>query len=489
MYPKNKLQIKACSCYNIIIKDIMFGRKDCMKKYLKVTAMLLSGIMLAVTAGGCGQKNADNADIKTITIWSGNAHSKQFYERVVNEYNNGEGKKKGIKIDYQVKAGDSLKQTLSLALENGTAPDMFNSGDFKAMAENDQIISIDDLPGGKEYMDKYRDELVIDLNLYNDKAYSIPQNSTTHGLVYNVDMFKKAGIVDENGNAKPPETIAEMIEDAKKLTNTSNGEYGMVLPMKFGAFFQNYIGNFMQPNYGYAQYNPKDGSYHYENYVPFMQMYLDMKNDGSIFPGTETVDNDTARAQFAAGKIGMIIGFSYDYGVLTEQYPAKCEWDVATLPLIDKNEKYNQTMFNSQVGFYINKQSVDKIGGDKLMEVYKFFTSDDIIVQMYKEGLGIPTNTELIDKTELDDSMKQWQKFAELVKISTPMYTPILNPASGQKSLQNKFIEDVWTAKMSPQDAVKGMNEDAEKRMKEYYAQHPEKDYTVFIKPEWDIKR
>ena len=42
---------------------------------------------------------------------------------------------------------------------------------------------------------------------------------------------------------------------------------------------------------------------------------------------------------------------------------------------------------------------------------------------------------------------------------------------------------------MSPQDAVKGMNEDAEKRMKEYYAQHPEKDYTVFIKPEWDIKR
>lgn len=451
--------------------------------------MLVSCLMLFGSLCGCGGEK-QKSDVSTITVWSGSSHNKQFYERIMNEFNQGEGKEKGIYIDYQVKGGDSISQTLQLALENGTAPDMFNSGDFKYLTENDYIVSIDDLPGGKEYMDKYRDQLVEDLNLYNGKAYTIPQSATTHGLVYNVDMFKRAGLVDENGEAKPPETIAEMVECAKKLTDTSKGEYGMVLPMKFGAFFNNYVVGFMQPNFGYGTYNPKDGTRHYEEeLVPFMQMYLDMKKDGSIYPGTETVDNDTARAQFAAGKIGMIIGFSYDYGVLTDQFPATCEWDVTTLPLIDKDKKYKQGMFNAQNGFYINKQSVEKIGGEKLMDVYKFFTSEEIQKEMYKEGLAIPTDYSIVADIEVDESMKQWKKFAQLTEISAPLYMPLTNPAVGVKSVSNTFIEDVWTGKVTPEEAVKGRNELITKLENEYYEQHPEKDKSIFIKPDWDISR
>lgn len=461
-----------------------------MKNYIKRTAMLMSCFMVIGSFAGCGgEKQKAESGAATVTVWSGNAHSKQFYERIVNEFNQGEGKEKGIYIDYQVKGGDSLSQTLQLALENGTAPDMFNAGDFKLLTENDYIVSVDDLPGGKEYMDKYRGRLVIDLNLYNGKAYTIPQSATTHGLVYNVDMFKRAGIVDEKGDAKPPETIEEMVECAKKLTDTSKGEYGMVLPMKFGAFFSNYVANFMQPNFGYTTYNPKDGTRHYDELVPFMQMYLDMKADGSIYPGTETVDNDTARAQFAAGKIGMIIGFSYDYGVLTDQFPAACEWDVTTLPLIDKDKKYKQGMFNSQNGFYINSKSVETIGGDKLMEVYKFFTSEDVQREMYKEGLAIPTDYSVVADIELDESMKQWKKFAQLTEISEPIYMPLNNPAVGQKSILNVFIEDVWTGKMTPEEAVEGRNELVSQLEDEYYEQHPEKDREIFIIPDWDISR
>ena len=460
-----------------------------MKKYSKVLSVVMASLVIAVAFTGCGSgtKKA-SSDITTVTVWSGNGGSKEFYEKMVDEYNNGEGKEKGIYIDYQVKGADSISQTVQLALQNGTGPDMFNTGSLDALVENDYIVSVDDLPGGKEYMDRYRDSLVQDLNIFDGKAYSIPQNATTHGLVYNVDMFKAAGIVDENGDAKPPKTIEEFIDCAKKLTNPKKGEYGFVLPMKFGGVFNNYILTFVTPNYGFTTYNPKNGERTYDKLAPFMQMYLDMKKDGSIFPGTETTDNDTARAQFAAGKVGMIIGYSYDYGVLTEQFPATCEWDVTTLPLIDENVKYKQSMYNGQNGFFINKKSLDTVGGEKLLEVYKFFTSDDVQIELYKSGISIPTDFNLIKDVKVDESMKQWKKFAELVEISVPIYSPKTNPSTA-KSMQNVFIEDVWTGKITPEEAVEGRNEMMTKLENEYYEQHPNQDRNIFIIEDWDISR
>ncbi|UKI35907.1 MAG: extracellular solute-binding protein [Clostridiales bacterium] len=36
------------------------------------------------------------------------------------------------------------------------------------------------------------------------KTYRLPVSVTTMGLIYNKDMFKSAGIVDEKGEAKAP---------------------------------------------------------------------------------------------------------------------------------------------------------------------------------------------------------------------------------------------------------------------------------------------
>lgn len=457
-----------------------------MRKTISVLAVTLA---ITLILPGCSTNKAvKDSDVTTVTVWSGNGGSKGFYEKIVNEYNNGEGKEKGIYIDYQVKGADSLDQTVQLALQSGTAPDMFNRGDFGMLVENDYIVSVDDLPGGKEYMDKYRDVLVQDLNVIDGKAYTIPQNATTHGLVYNADMFKAAGIVDKNDDAKPPETIDEFVECAKKLTNPSKGEYGFVLPMKFNGFFSNYITNFVTPNFGRTAYNPKNGERSYDELIPFMQMYLDMKKDGSLFPGSETTDNDSARAQFAAGKIGMFIGFSYDYGVLTDQFPATCEWNVTTLPVLDKSQKYKQSMFNGSNGFYINKKSLDTVGGEKLLEVYKFFTGDKIQIELYKAGIAIPTNFDLVKDIKVDDSMKQWKKFAYLTEISTPVYEPKTNSSSA-KSLKDVFIEDVWTEKITPAKAVEGRAEMMKKLEDEYYEQHPDQDRTIFIDENWDISR
>ncbi len=62
--------------------------------------------------------------------------------------------------------------------------------------------------------------------------YFIPWTIGTMILSYQPELFVEAGIVDEDGNAKPPDTWEEMLDAAKKLTVDTDGDgkidrYGM----------------------------------------------------------------------------------------------------------------------------------------------------------------------------------------------------------------------------------------------------------------------
>lgn len=58
---------------------------------------------------------------------------------------------------------------------------------------------------------------------WDGRVYGIPKYTDTIGVFYNKDMFKAAGI--EN----PPQTWAELFEDAAKLTDAYKGVYGVTL--------------------------------------------------------------------------------------------------------------------------------------------------------------------------------------------------------------------------------------------------------------------
>lgn len=57
--------------------------------------------------------------------------------------------------------------------------------------------------------------------------YGLPWYYGVNILAYRTDLFKEAGFVDENGNPKPPKTLDEFREYAKKLTDREKGRYGV----------------------------------------------------------------------------------------------------------------------------------------------------------------------------------------------------------------------------------------------------------------------
>jgi len=70
-------------------------------------------------------------------------------------------------------------------------------------------------------------------NYTNVPLYFIPWTIGTMIFSYQPELFVKAGIVDQDGKAKPPDTWEEMLEDAKALTVDANGNNLRDNPDKF----------------------------------------------------------------------------------------------------------------------------------------------------------------------------------------------------------------------------------------------------------------
>ncbi len=452
----------------------------------KVMLCVLAAAIAVSSFAGCGKKAVNGSKVKTVTVWSGNSSSQDIDIKLINEWNETTGKEKGIYIDYTVKGGDTINQEVELALQNGDAPDMFPASYLQKFVEAGYLAPITDLPGGEEFVKQYDGYLRIRDNVIGGKVYRVPVNGGTQGLIYNKDMFKAAGIVDKNGEAKPPKTWDEVVEYAKKLTNKSKQQFGIIVPLKWNGWAVSDIQCPMMSSVGHFGYDPVKNDYDYSGLIPIMHAFLDMKKDGSIYPGAEGLENDSARAIFASGCIGMKFGFSFDVGVLNDQFPAECDWGVAPYPLTDKNVAYKQRMAYGS-SFSINKKSLDTVGGEALMEVLKFFTSDDYIRRSGSYPYRLKDG-EKFETTPENAKKKGWQEFADLTSISSPEPIEPKIDRGSDANLSTRIVEEVWTGKKTPEKVVEEYKQAMRNARKRYYDSHPDEDYNEAYNPDWNIR-
>lgn len=458
-------------------------------KNVKKTIVTVLGLCLLTASAGCSTEvKKENADAETVTVWTANGHDKSFLEEQINEWNKTTGKERGIRIDYVVHDGN-IADKLDLAFKTDQAPDLFSGGNLSQYVELGYIAAYEDIPGGDKLVEKYKDYLMYGRHKYIDgKCYMLPKTSATFGLIYNKDMFKAAGIVDENGEAKPPETLEELREYAKILTDTSKRQYGFIFAGKSGVIYNDDVMKMSSATSGFVDgYNPKTGTFDYTAEGEVMKTMLGIKEDGSYYPGVEGLDNDQARARFAAGSVGMKTAGSYDYGVLTSQFPASIDWGVAPFPSAEKGVRQKQHMGN--YGYLmINKKSVEE-KADKLLPVLEFFYGDDLIKKSYENGIDLPLDWSLVKDINVQDNMKQWRDFGSLIEISISSPLPVGRSADGMRAMKTIYIEDIWTGKIPVSDIdstcadySKQQNEAA----KEYLKIHPDYDPSLYVIPDWD---
>lgn len=467
-----------------------------MKKISKLLSLVLTIVFAVTLLTGCGG-NETSGEITTVTFWSGHGHSKAFMEKFIEDYNNNQGKKDGIKIEFTYFSPDTFSKNVELAFENGTAPDLVSAASLKKNVENGNLLAINDLPGGEEYLDGFfakhpemKEEGNTDIN---GKTYCIPIAATTYGLAYNVQMFKDAGLVDEKGEPTPPKTIEEMREYAKILTDKSSQKYGIVIPAKNSNWVDNEIIYPAAVSCGHLDYDYVNGVFEFDQTKPYIKNIKNMIDDGSVFPGMYSLNDDQARAYFAEGKIGMKISASFDVAVWRDQFPAKIEWNVAPIPVLNENDSYKQRMF-FEYSSLINSAALERVGAEKLMKVYKLFTSDEIIAQKYKEGIAISPYPEKVEGISLDfsggDWIKNWKSFSDIVSISSayPLWP------TGDSSIVpkfNQYVSEILVGKLDLDAGIADYEAKREEAVDIYYQNRPdiEKKEADYVIKDWDVKR
>ena len=317
--------------------------------------------------------------------------------------------------------------------------------------------------------------------------YRLPFDVLTFGLVYNKDMFKKYGIVDENGEPTPPETLAEMREYAKRMTNEREQDYGIILPIKWGGFVGTDVVSLMYASTGMSQYNCVEGKWDFSGLKPILEAYVGMINDKSVFPGAESLDNDMARAYFAERNIGMKFAGSYDVGVFNSQFKAKCDWGVAPIPVADANNRYKQKMVAGG-GYAVSRKTIERIGDEATLAVLKFLYSDELNKELYQSGMGLCFESALSEGIQPEEGLTGWKEFAELVEISTGGYDTASCDITGQKNVDQVILEDIFTGNVSIDDAIADLNARYNKGTEEYYKNNPDKDINTTIKKDWNTR-
>ncbi|WP_281889884.1 ABC transporter substrate-binding protein [Paenibacillus sp. YYML68] len=357
--------------------------------------------LMALTMSACsttGTKQAEEgagASIHPKTkllFWTFNRHDLDFMKEKIDEFN--KSNKDNIEVEL-VSMSENFKQSYEVAVASGQAPDIFvpNSAYFVDFAKKGYFEPLDGYMT-PEMKQQYESSVMEGVNTYKGKLYSLPNFGYTVRLVYNKELFEKAGI------SNPPKTLNEMTEYAKKITEIGkkDGIYGFALNFKNpnSAFERSGVRVAQAMGLGSYGYDFKQGKYNFGMYKDVVQAYKQMKDDGSMLPGVESLDIDPLRAQFAAGKIGMYISYSAEVGVYQSQFPTKIKWAASAVPTADGS--IQGTVATTGGNWLAISSSSEK--KKAAWTLFEFLQSEDSLVKYAEQGLGVPVAPGIANKVK-----------------------------------------------------------------------------------------
>lgn len=380
------------------------------KTALSIMSLVMATGLVACGSGDSGKKEgtASNAPATTTTTtattapagekvklsyWSNDRHDSEYAQEVIAKFN--ATNTDNIEVELVVRSED-YDQALDLAFTSAQSPDIFR------VKEN--TIQTNYKKGYMAPLDPYlTDELrsrfpaMQDLNTFDGQMYSLPNYGTTMRLVYNLDLFEKAGV------KSPPTTLAEMVEVAKKLTEAGkdSGAYGVAFNLKSPNSALGRSARLIAELSGYGGfgYDFKTAQFDFNGWKDIINAFKQMKDDGSMLPGVESLDIDPLRAQFAEGKIGMYMSYSSEPGVYKNQFPAKIRWAAAPAPTITGEVKGASGFLGGQ-WLAISKDSKHK---DAAWKFLSYMYSDEVLVPYQEKGFGISMVPSVAEKAKAPD--------------------------------------------------------------------------------------
>ncbi|MCF1684114.1 ABC transporter substrate-binding protein [Tetragenococcus halophilus] len=424
-----------------------------MKRRILIGAVGLLGLGLL---GGCGgqEKQGETASAKendktTIDFWSfwGSGERQEVIEEIIDDYNSSQNE---VEVNYTYQPwGDIWTKSLS-AITAGNPPDVIIQ-DINSVAQRAEAGQATNLA---EYVDEDKAESFYpqlwETVEYEDDPYAIPFNTDTQVIFYNKDVFKEAGIKEN----QLPNTWDELEETAKKLDEKKDNEYQRI---GFYPLWQ------IEPDVWAI--NGDEGTSWFdedENVkidTPNKVETLKWVTNWQKHYGKDTINQmeaefgDGVSDPFISGKVGMIGQNINYYTKLRETAPA--DFDFGVIPLPEREEGAGHWSWGGGFVAEVPKGAEDP---EASYDFIDYLTSTKVQEKFGEKSFDIMANQEanenLIQGDELTEKGKMIYKMAD-ENFPKTVITPTPLAAPDYQNLVNEQIDEVLLGKKSPEEGMK----------------------------------
>ncbi|WP_239138223.1 ABC transporter substrate-binding protein [Actinoplanes regularis] len=265
---------------------------------------------------------------------------------------------------------------------------------------------------------------------FDGKRCAMPFLADAYGMYYNKDLFAKAGI------AGPPKTLAELTEDAKKLTvRNPDGSLKQVGFLPLYDFYENAAAH-LAPATG-AKWLTGDGKSAVGT-DPNWKTLLTWQKDLVDWYGYDNLtkfkaglgDEFSADNAFQKGQVAINIDAEYRLAFLKDQAP-KLKYGVAPLPTSDPARYGGGYVTGNIMGISKNAKNPEAA-----WELIKYLTTDDAAVTKLA-GLikNVPTTTKSIADPALNAD-PDFKAFIDIFNNPNSMTSP---PSASGPAYQETF--------------------------------------------------
>lgn len=417
-------------------------------------AVLLSGCGSNTTEKPAGkpadaqtEKKAAGAD-ESVTIrldqFSGSGASEEALKKMIAKFNE---QYPNVKVELQSFGYDDYFTQLQSKIVGGSAADVFelNFENFVAYASEDVLLDIGDLIGDTSGFN----QTALKAFQYDGKQFGIPNSFSNVVLIYNKDLFDKAGVSYPTDDW----TWTEMSEAAKKIRAISADTYGLYRPLSFHEFYK----GVKQNGGSLLSEDGKNFTVNLPQNVETLEIMSDWVTGSNVMPSDAQMGGMGDWDLFKSGRLGMIVTGIWAFSDFTDN----CDfaWDVAVEP----GNTAKATHFFSNA-YVVNKETTNPeaaaalaafLAGSKEAAQIRVDASWELPPVTYQDVLDSylkvtpPENREAV--------------FKSLDYLVTP---PVVKQQSEMQEIISKYLNNAVSGNVSAKDALDACQAELEQKIK-----------------------
>lgn len=276
------------------------------------TIAAVLGAALLPTATACGG-SGDSGGSVTLTYRLWDDQQKAGYQKVMAAFEKADP---GVHVKIEQLPYDQYWTKMTADAVAGTAPDVFwmQTSQFPGFVTKGVLADLSTL---KLDTGRYNAN-VVQSYTYKGKLYGVPKDFGIVGLLYNEDLFKKAGVTMPDKLTWTPDGSGTLLETARKLTVDDNGKHpdqpgfdaGKVKQYGFASWnhYQTQWMNWVSSNGGKLVDKPF-GKYAFNDAasVQALQFGVDLVNKYHVAPPAAQTNppSDKINEMFKQGRVAM----------------------------------------------------------------------------------------------------------------------------------------------------------------------------------------